>query len=350
MRQQRNTFVDPKFGALVRQLKRIIKVVHHLRNVNGEGSPPQMISRMVDMLAGVIKPAAPNAKTADMILGNAKNWGDATMWILQDHYKTALQEALGGLVLDTVVDWKVAFDVATRWTRRNLPRLPQDVVEHAEALVAAAMGPDGSPQTGGTTGSTNIEPQQGAGPVERNAPTRGMLTRRNTQEDPSRVAFEEEVIGTHQQSTRTDGGQGEQRAMRRREDSLTGVNSGDQIVTVSSPLGGAPPRPLRDRRVRGRDRSVDKSGAAEPPVRLPAGVVMVDAHVHGDPKDESVEAVGLLDSDLALGEPGGVSTPQPYKFRIRIGPLSARSRRMSPRLGKVFARCGPWKKQGTGRV
>lgn len=351
MRQQRNTSVDPKFGALVRQLKRIIKVVHHLRNVNGEGSPPQMISRMVDMLAGVIKPAAPNAKTADMILGNAKNWGDATMLILQDHYKTALQEALGGLVLDTDVDWKVAFDVATRWTRRNLPRLPQDVVEHAEALVAAAMGPDGSPQTGGTAGSTNMEPQQGDGPVERNAPTRGILTRRNTQEDPSRVAFEEEVVVTHQQSTRTDGEQGEQRAMRRREDSLAGVNSGDQIVTVSSPLGGAPPRPLRDRRVRGRDRSVDKSGDAEPPVRLPAGVVTVDAQVHGDPKDESVEAVGLLDFDLALEEPSGVSTPQPHMLgrtgkirtaRTRISPLSARSRRKSSRLmGKVFKKSEP---------
>lgn len=122
--QQRNTSADPKFRALVRQLKKVIKIVHNLQNVTGEKSQPQMISRMVDMLANVIKPAAPNAKTAEMIVGNAKNWGHTTMLILQDHYETAMQEMLEGLVLDTDVDWKVAFEVATRWARRNLSRLP----------------------------------------------------------------------------------------------------------------------------------------------------------------------------------------------------------------------------------
>lgn len=314
MRQQRNSSVDPKFGALVRQLKKVIKIVHHLRNVTGERSPPQMISRMVDMLASVIKPAAPNAKTADMILGNAKNWGHTTMVILQDHYETALHETLGGLVLDTDVDWKVAFDVATRWARRNLPRLPRDVVEHAEALVAATMGPDGNPQTGGATGSTNTGPQQGDGPIERNEPTRGTLSRRHTQEGPSQVAFVEEVVTAHQQSTRTNGEQGEQGATRRQEDGPNEVNFWDQIVTESSSLRDAPPRPLRDRRVRGRDPSVDKSRAEEPLVLLPAGVVTVDAQVHRDPQGDSVEAVDLLDFDSVLEEPSGVSTPQPNKF------------------------------------
>ena len=59
------------------------------------------------------------------------------------------------------MDWKVAFDVATRWARRNLPRLSGDVVEHAEALVAATMGPERDPGRGKTQDPPDIDPQEG---------------------------------------------------------------------------------------------------------------------------------------------------------------------------------------------
>lgn len=312
--QQRNTSADLKFGALVRQLKKVIKIVHHLQNVTGEKSQPQMISRMVDMLANVIKPAAPNAKTADMIVGNAKNWGHTTMVILQDHYETALQATLEGLVLDTGVDWKVAFEVATRWARRNLPRLPRDVVEHAEALVTAAMGPDGNPQKDGATEPTGTGPQQGDEPMEGHEPTQGTLRRRHTQEDPSQVAFVEEVVTTHRRSTQTNGVQGEQGATRGQEDSTNEDNFWDQIVAESSLSIDAPPRPPREQRIRGRDPSLDESRAEEPLVLLPAKVITVEAQVHRAPRGGSVDGVDLLDFDSVLEEPSGVSTPRPNRF------------------------------------
>lgn len=312
--QQGNTSADPKFGALVRQLKKVIKIVHHLRQVTGERSQPQMISRMVDMLANVIKPAAPNARTADMIVGNAKNWGHTTMVILRDHYETALEETLGGLVLDVDVDWRVAFEVATRWARRNLPRLPRDVVEHAEALVTAAMGPDGNPQGDGTTEPTDAGQHQEDEPMGGDESTRGILGRRHTQEDPSEVAFVEEVVTTHQRSTQTNGEQGGQGATRRQQDGPNGDNFWDQIVTASSPVTDAPPQPPRVQRVRGRDQSLDKSRAEEPRVRLPARGITVEAEVHRDPQGGSAEEVDLLDFDSVLEEPSRVSTPQLNKF------------------------------------
>ncbi|KAG7999634.1 hypothetical protein GBF38_000034 [Nibea albiflora] len=114
---------------------------------------------MVEVLATVIKPAAPKAKTVDMILGNAKNWGYTSMVILQDHYEEALDEALKDLTPDPSLRWKEVFEVATRWAIKNLPRLPREVVDHAEALVAAALEP--MPQDRQTnTGGLTDEPEQ----------------------------------------------------------------------------------------------------------------------------------------------------------------------------------------------
>ncbi|KAG7999428.1 hypothetical protein GBF38_000257 [Nibea albiflora] len=107
---------------------------------------------MVEVLATVIKPAAPKAKTVDMILGNAKNWGYTSMVILQDHYEEALDEALKDLTQTPASVGRRFFEVATRWAIKNLPRLPREVVDHAEALVAAALEPmpqDRQTNTGG---------------------------------------------------------------------------------------------------------------------------------------------------------------------------------------------------------
>ena len=140
-RQQQPT--DPKFGKLVRQLHAVIKMVHHLQNVAQKpGTPePVMISRMVDTLSTMIKPASPTENTTDLIMGNAKNWGYTTLLILEDHYTTGLETLLSDLTKDLTKDWKTAFLVATRWAKRNLPRMTQDVVDHAEALIStcAAM-------------------------------------------------------------------------------------------------------------------------------------------------------------------------------------------------------------------
>lgn len=211
-RDQQSAPVDPKFGRLVRQLKKVIKIVHHLQNVTEDtGKPqPQMISRMVEILANMIKPAAPNSRTMDMIEGNAKNWGYTTLIILQDHYRVVLDEALKDLTQDPGLDWKAAFEVATRWARRNLPRLPRDVVDHAEALVTAVMVPEAH-------GPQKPNPQ---GDEEQTQETLGLTRRRHRQEDPSQVQFLEEVVTPPPQTTiQQEGGQQTRRPNTRDESS-----------------------------------------------------------------------------------------------------------------------------------
>lgn len=130
---------DPQFGRLVRKMHAVIKAVHHLQNVAPkEGkTEPRMISGMVEILASMIKPAFPTADTVDFVRGNATNWGYNTLMILEDHYTKALGVMLEELGSIWVSDWKPAFEVATRWARRNLPRITRDVIDHAEALIAA---------------------------------------------------------------------------------------------------------------------------------------------------------------------------------------------------------------------
>lgn len=130
---------DPKFGQLVRKMHKVIKMVHHLQNVTPEPdkSEPFMISRMVNILSSMIKPAAPTADTLDLIVGNAKNWGYTTLVILEDHYKAGLGTLLEDLSRELVPQWNTAFVVATKWARKNLPRIKQEVIDHAEALISA---------------------------------------------------------------------------------------------------------------------------------------------------------------------------------------------------------------------
>lgn len=94
-----------------------------------------MITKMVDHLITMIRPAAPTPQTMQMIQGNAENWGYNTLTILMDHYKEGLDQALTDLDKLLMPEWKTAFQVATRWARRKLPRLTRDAIDHAEAVI-----------------------------------------------------------------------------------------------------------------------------------------------------------------------------------------------------------------------
>lgn len=123
-------------------------MLHHLNNVAPvEGKEePKMVTRMVQLLASMIKPADPTMHIMDMIWGNANNWGYNTLTILTDHYNAGLDKALKELTGLLTPDWRVAFQVAVRWARKNLTRLSQDVVDHAEALITARVSAGESQQ------------------------------------------------------------------------------------------------------------------------------------------------------------------------------------------------------------
>lgn len=143
---------DPQFGRLTRKMHSLIKMVHHLQNVAPKTGkqPPRMISKMMENLSTMIRPASPTAKTLEMIKGNAENWGYTTLLVLQDHYEDGLETLLGEISELLVRDWKEPFQVAVRWVKRNLPHVTQEVIDHAEALIMARGDGDDQPQAEAT--------------------------------------------------------------------------------------------------------------------------------------------------------------------------------------------------------
>lgn len=121
-----------------------MKTVHYLQNVapKPEKTEPRMIPRLVEVLYSRTKPANLTGDTMDFIRGNAKNWGFNTLTMLEKHYETSLEVQMQDLKKDFVPNWKPAFEVATRWAYRNLPRMPSAVVDHVEALIASTAHDD----------------------------------------------------------------------------------------------------------------------------------------------------------------------------------------------------------------
>ena len=147
---------SPRFGQLIRQIHKIIKVVHHLQNVTqSEDKRPRMIARIVENLTTAIRPAVPTPKTRDLIEGNARYWAQNTMMILEQHYQAQLETLRSELPEFLDDNWQQAFQIASGWARKNLQRIKQDSLDHAEALIAACNQPSGSTQT---TRGNNIVP------------------------------------------------------------------------------------------------------------------------------------------------------------------------------------------------
>ncbi|KAK2861496.1 hypothetical protein Q5P01_001029 [Channa striata] len=171
-----------------------------------------MIARMVDILSSMIKPAVPNINTIDMIVGNAKNWGYTTLIILQNHYKDGLDTLLTDLPKQITPNWREAFVVATRWARRSLARVTQDVLDHAEALIMSCV-------EAGDTGDANrgdLDAVQGE-PAGRQVRGRGAVL------PESQARFLEEIVPY---SSETGSTSGRLEAPARRETGATSVTAG----------------------------------------------------------------------------------------------------------------------------
>lgn len=284
------TPTDPKFGRLVRKFHKVIKVVHHLQNVTSTpGKPePQMISRMVDILGSMIKPASPCPDTLDLIVGNAKNWGHNTLIILEDHYKAALEKLLLELPEDWIPEWKDAFGVATKWARRNLPRIKTEEIDHAEALVMPVE--QEVPQQQGASGKTPEEP-------------RGTSVR-GTAEKPTEVEFLEEVVvlaqdqvsattrPTQTVATMTDQGSDQPPTLREQE-------AGEQ--TAPLPPLQEPPKAQRPQGSRGRQNpcviegdsiaQVTEEASPEPVAR--GGRALAPMGISGFEEDSLIDWLGI---------------------------------------------------------
>ena len=130
---------DANLKLLIKELYAVIKAVHHLRNVapGTDCDGPRTIVKMVDTLATMIKPAVPTPNTRLLIEGAAREWGHTVCVILKQHYEDCLDASLRGLRGLLTGTWAEAFRVATRWARRNLPRITGDTIAAAEAMLTA---------------------------------------------------------------------------------------------------------------------------------------------------------------------------------------------------------------------
>ena len=153
----RREAAEPAFRLLTQKMNKLIKMVHHLQNVDPttEKEQPKMISKMIDMLSTMIRPAAPMEDTAQLIRGNAENWGYNTLIILKEHYERGLKTLVEGISTLLVPDWKEQFRVATRWAKWNLPHISQGAIDHAEALIIAGGDSTNQPRV-----STTVRPDQ----------------------------------------------------------------------------------------------------------------------------------------------------------------------------------------------
>ncbi|XP_025760469.1 uncharacterized protein LOC109200623 [Oreochromis niloticus] len=131
---------DPDFSKKVRIIHRLIKTVHHLKNVTSDTYPPSL-NKIAHNLKTVIKPAVPTKHTQNKIEENAKNWARTTMVILRQHYTQSVEEELKALSECSKQDWEGPFEIATSWAKRNLGRrLQPDSLEQARAEIVAKLG------------------------------------------------------------------------------------------------------------------------------------------------------------------------------------------------------------------
>lgn len=84
----------------------------------------------MDYLSTVIKPASSIEVTEDFLMGNARNWGHTTLLILEGQYTKPLDKLLANLYIYLTNEWRMAFTIATKWSRRDLNGIQQDITDH----------------------------------------------------------------------------------------------------------------------------------------------------------------------------------------------------------------------------
>lgn len=140
-----NIVGEKDFGQQIRTIYSLMRHLHHLYNVSteceeGEMNQPPTFGRLSEFLADVIKPAGLSDKTRDLLIGNAKNWAYNTQLILEDHYNEVIQTTLMEIKNTLDTNWRLAFDIATKWCKRKFKRrLRQETVEQLEEILASSM-------------------------------------------------------------------------------------------------------------------------------------------------------------------------------------------------------------------
>lgn len=147
-RQRRNSLLgpsvpaNPELKAILKPMFKLIRMVHHLNNITTKENkdPPKAFRNLENLLIDTIKPASPNDRVQELLMGNAKNWMYTTRLILEEHYELGIQETLGELMSVIEDDWHKAFEIAKGWATRSMgQRLRSETIDKAETLLQEAM-------------------------------------------------------------------------------------------------------------------------------------------------------------------------------------------------------------------
>ena len=174
--QNENTYTpaDPELKQQIHLILKLIRLVHHLGKISPteDGEAPITFSRLETFLSNIIRPAFPNDRTKELLLGNTKNWIYTNQIILRDHYETTIRETLEEFTASVQGDWKLALEIAARWAYRRLGnRLHPDTMESVEALLVASL-PD------------TLDDQQPTGGHQQKPPLQKKTQQRGEQQPP----------------------------------------------------------------------------------------------------------------------------------------------------------------------
>lgn len=139
---------DTQLGQQIRKIYNLIRQVHHLDNVSvktdiDNKKQPVTFKRLTDLLVSTIKPVSMTEKTLLLLEGNAKNWAYSAQLILEDHYMEGIQQSLTDLEPILTQDWRLAFEIAIRWSKRKFQRrLTEETIDKTEALIVSITKPD----------------------------------------------------------------------------------------------------------------------------------------------------------------------------------------------------------------
>lgn len=189
---QRNTnYLQPsiELARQIRTIHKLLKLRHHQNNVSTEGTYPPTITRTIKYLTDLVKPAYPTPDIREAAEVLATQWATFIMDLMQDHYREQIQILDKTLHIDLgSQEWEQAFDIAVKWTQKNLKRLTRSTIAQTKQHIKDTLrintpvfpdGPEnpqtpsqGTPSSPRTYTSTTTQVEEGDTDAEEPSPQR----------------------------------------------------------------------------------------------------------------------------------------------------------------------------------
>ncbi|TNN43011.1 hypothetical protein EYF80_046808 [Liparis tanakae] len=127
------------FQAGTRLIFTLLRTHHHLgharKGVRTE-AVPRSLAQVKEYLSGVIVPSTPRDGTSHKLEGNALNWLQTGLQVLEEHYEEILEETRAGLCRMREVDHQEAWEVAVKWMEKKYRGRDEESLVRAEEDMA----------------------------------------------------------------------------------------------------------------------------------------------------------------------------------------------------------------------